>query len=374
VSRGDRWLLVLPLVLTAIGLVMVYSSSAILGITRYHDPNHFLIRQSFRVLIGLVALVVCLKLPMRWVERAAPALLATAVTLLGLVILFGRSRNGAARWIWGLQPIELARLMMIVFLAWWLKRRPPAEWGFRKGLLPPLGIVVLLAGMVYMQPNMSSAIMLFATGFLLLFLSGAPMRHLAVPVACAVAAAVVGVMAKPYMLKRVETYVALLTGAEVDARGAGYQLEQSLIAIGSGGWIGRGIGGGLQKYLFLPEAHTDFIFSILGEETGFVGASVLFALYALLVWRGLRTAARATDRFAFLLAAGLTVQIGLYALVNLSVATGLAPTTGLPLPFVSYGGSALMANLAAAGLLYRISALNGDDEAITRQRWTRGTA
>jgi len=181
-------------------------------------------------------------------------------------------------------------------------------------------------------------------------------------------------MARPYMLARVQTFVSTLTGAGVDARGAGFQLDQSLIAIGSGGWFGRGIGGGLQKYLFLPEAHTDFIFSILGEETGFLGATILFALYGLLVWRGLRAAARATDRFAFLLAAGLTVQIGLYALVNLAVATGLAPTTGLPLPFVSYGGSALMANLAAAGLLYRVSALNGADEALTRQRWTRGAA
>jgi len=160
-------------------------------------------------------------------------------------------------------------------------------------------------------------------------------------------------------------------GGDVDARGSGWQLDQSLIAIGSGGWVGRGIGGGLQKYLFLPEAHTDFIFSILAEELGFAGSTLLLVLFGLLVWRGMRVAARAAEPFATLLAAGLTLQIGLYALVNLAVATGLAPTTGLPLPFISYGGSALLANLAAAGLLYRISALNNLDEALARERWSR---
>jgi cell division protein FtsW len=154
-----------------------------------------------------------------------------------------------------------------------------------------------------------------------------------------------------------------------DARGAGWQLDQSLIAIGSGGWLGRGLGGGLQKYQFLPEAHTDFIFSIVGEETGFLGATLLIGLIALLLWRGMRAAARSSDPFAHLLAGGLTLQIGLYALANLCVATVLAPTTGLPLPFVSYGGSALLVNMAAVGLLYRVSAENDEREALTRQRW-----
>src|SRR5439155_8804799 len=150
------------------------------------------------------------------------------------------------------------------------------------------------------------------------------------------------------------------------------QLDQSLIAIGSGGWLGRGLGQGLQKYLFLPEAHTDFIYSILAEELGVVGGLVLLAAFAVLLWRGLRTTARASDdAFRFLVAGGLTLQLGLYALANLAVATGLAPTTGLPLLFVSYGGSALLVNLAAAGLLHRISAANESREALTRQRWAR---
>jgi cell division protein FtsW len=173
------------------------------------------------------------------------------------------------------------------------------------------------------------------------------------------------------MMERFETFLRFTTSGELDARGAGWQLDQSLIAIGSGGWIGRGIGQGLQKNLYLPEPHTDFIFSVLAEEIGFLGVTVLLVLFALLLWRGLRATARARDDFAHLLAGGLTFQIGLYAVVNLAVATGLAPTTGLPLPFVSYGGSALLANLAAAGLLYRVSSVNDVRESLERSRWSR---
>ena len=175
----------------------------------------------------------------------------------------------------------------------------------------------------------------------------------------------------PYQMKRVASFTAFLFHGTLDPKGAGWQLDQSLIAIGSGGLSGRGLGAGMQKLLFLPEAHTDFIFSILGEELGFLGATMLLALLGLYLWRCLRASARATDPFAGLLAAGLTVQIGLYAIANLAVATGLAPTTGLPLPFVSYGGSALLANLAAAGLLYRVSAGNDEREALARQRWSQ---
>jgi cell division protein FtsW len=186
-----------------------------------------------------------------------------------------------------------------------------------------------------------------------------------------VLAAAGALLTHPYQMKRVSTFVGYLFGGQVDAHGSAWQLEQSLIAIGSGGPFGRGLGGGLQKYLFLPEAHTDFIFSILAEELGFIGVTVLLVLLALFLWRGLRATARANDEFSFLLAGGLTLQIGLYALVNLAVATGLAPTTGLPLPFVSYGGSALLANLAAAGLLYRVSAVNGMRESLASSRWAR---
>lgn len=372
-SRGDRWLLVLALGLSAIGLVMVYSSSAILSITRYQDPNYFLFRQLIRVGLGVGVMLACARLKLRWLERLAPWLLGGAVGLLVVLEVAGHVSHGAARWLrvgfFSIQPTDLARLMGVVFLAWWLKRSPPGERGFVRGLLPPLAVTAAVSGLILLQPNLSSAALLAATGFLMVFLAGARLHHLAVPVAAGLGAVALALVTHPYMMERFRTFVGTWQGSTLDARGAGWQLDQSLIAIGSGGWLGRGLGAGLQKYLFLPEAHTDFIFSILGEELGFLGATLLLGLIALLLWRGMRAAARAADPFAHLLAGGLTLQIGLYALANLAVATGLAPTTGLPLPFVSYGGSALLVNMAAAGVLYRVSAGNDEREALTRQRW-----
>jgi cell division protein FtsW len=377
VNRGDRWLLVLPLMLTAVGLIMVYSSSAILGLTRYQDPSYYLTRQVFRTVLGVVVLLLATRFDLRRLESLTPLLMAGGVALLALVVVAGHMSNGATRWLrlgfLTLQPTDLGRLTSVMFLAWWLKRRPPAELGFTRGLLPPLAMIGALCGLILLQPNLSSAGLLGITGFMMLFLAGAPLLHLAVPVGAGVLGVFVALETHPYMMGRVTTFGRFVFGGELDARGAGWQLDQSLIAIGSGGLFGRGLGGGLQKYLFLPEAHTDFIFSILAEELGFIGASVLLVLLALLVWRGMRVAARATEPFAALLAGGLTLQLGLYAIVNLAVATGLAPTTGLPLPFVSYGGSALLANMAAAGLLYRISAMNQTEAALAAQRWSRSS-
>ena len=374
-SRGDRWLLVLPLALTALGVVMVFSSSAILGITRYQDPNHVLVQQLFRAGLGVTAMLLCARLRLGALRAAAPALLGVAVTLLVAVIVAGRVSNGAARWLrWGmfsLQPTDLARLTTVIFLGWWLARNPPGARGLVHGVLAPLAVVAGVAGLILLQPNLSSAALLGITGFLMVFLAGARLVHLAIPVAVGLSGVAITLATHPYQMKRIATFIDFAVHGSLDTRGSGWQLDQSLIALGSGGWLGRGIGGGLQKYLFLPEAHTDFIFSILGEELGLAGATVLLAAIALLLWRGMRAAAKASEPFPYLLAAGLTLQIGLYALANLAVATGLAPTTGLPLPFVSYGGSALLANLAAAGLLYRVSAGNGDREALVRQRWAQ---
>ena len=376
-NRGDRWLIVLPLLLTALGVIMVYSSSAILGITRYQDPNYFLARQFVRAVAGIAVLWTCARwVDLRKLERGAPLLLALAVALLLVVAGLGHVSNGATRWLrfgfLSVQPTDVGRLAAVVFLAWWLKRNPPAERGFVRGLLPALAIVGVVAGLVLLQPNLSSAVLLLATGLVVLYLAEAPLPHLAVPVGAGLVTVAVMLHLHPYQMQRVATYVRFVFTGTLDQRGSGWQLDQSLIAIGSGGWFGRGLGGGLQKYLFLPEAHTDFIFSILAEELGFIGSSALFALLALLLWRCMRVVARATDPFHFLLAGGLTLQIGLYAVMNLAVATGLAPTTGLPLPFVSYGGTALLANLAAAGLLYRISAANASADALAQQRWSRG--
>ena len=376
--RGDRWLVGLALLLTAVGLVMVYSAGSFHAFVVYGDSNHFLVQQAVRTVLGIGVLFACSRLSLRRLEQLAPWFLAGACVLLAMVVVIGHMSNGATRWLrlgfMSLQPTDLGRLAAVVFLAWWLKRRPVAELGFWRGMLPPLVLIGLVAGLILKQPNLSSAGLLLMTGFVMLFMSGAPLKFLGAPIVAGAAIVALALATHPYMMTRVDTFLGFVSGGQLDHRGSGWQLDQSLIAIGSGGWHGRGLGGGLQKYLFLPEAHTDFIFSILAEELGFLGATALLVLFALLVWRGLRAAVRSRDPFAFLLAGGLTVQLGFYAIANLAVATGLAPTTGLPLPFVSYGGSALLANLAAAGLLYRVSVLNGSHEALAKQRWSRENA
>ena len=373
--RVDRWLVGLALLLTAVGLVMVYSAGSFHAFVTYGDSNYFLRQQLVRTAIGVVALLACSRLSLRTLEWLAPWLLGVACAMLALVVVIGHMSNGATRWLrvgfMSLQPTDLGRLAMVIFLAWWLKRRPIAELGFWRGLAPPLAMLVLVAGLILKQPNLSSAGLLLLTGFIMLFLSGAPLRFLGAPVAAGAAVFVGALVRFPYMMTRMRTFADFALGGQLDHRGTGWQLDQSLIAIGSGGVLGRGLGGGLQKLLYLPEAHTDFIFSIIAEELGLIGVTLLFVAIGLFLWRGMRASARASEPFASLLAGGLTVQIGLYALANLAVATGLAPTTGLPLPFVSYGGSALIVNLAAAGLLYRVSALNGDEDALVRQRWGR---
>lgn len=376
--RGDRWLIVLAALLTCVGLVMVYSAGSFMAFMKYGDRDYFLRQQLIRTALGALVFFACTRLDLRLLERLAPWFFAVATGLLGLVVVMGHMSNGATRWLRfgfaSLQPTDIGRLAAVVFLAWYLKRRPIETHGFWKGLVPPLVFVALLAGLILKQPNLSSAGLLVATGFVMLFLAGARVRHLLIPIGAGAAAVALALATHPYMMTRVRTFLGFVTGGELDTRGTGYQLNQSLIAIGSGGLFGRGLGGGMQKLEFLPEAHTDFIFSIIAEELGLLGVTALFLMFALFLWRGLRVAARATDPFTSLLAGGLTAQIGLYALANLAVATGLAPTTGLPLPFVSYGGSALLVNLAAAGLLFRISVANGDAEAVTRQRWSGRTA
>ena len=374
--RGDRWLLGLALALTAVGLVMVYSSGSFFAFVHYHDANYFLIQQAIRTAIGVVVLFACARfVSLRRLESWSPALLVGSCVLLVAVVVMGHLSKGATRWfrigILSLQPTELARVAAVLFLAWWLKRHPVGERGFWRGLMPPLAFTGLVAGLILKQPNLSSAGLLMMTAFLMIFLSGSPVRYLAAPLGAGVGAVALALITHPYQMGRVQTFVDFVVNGKLDARGAGWQLDQSLIAIGSGGLLGRGLGAGMQKLLFLPEAHTDFIFSIIAEELGFLGSTALLAVIGLFVWRGMRVAARCTEPFAALVAGGLSVQIGLYSMANVAVATGLAPTTGLPLPFVSYGGSALIVNLAAAGLLYRISALNAETEALASQRWSR---
>lgn len=360
-NRPDRLLVWLPLALTAAGLVLVYSASSILGLTQHGDDFYYVVRQAMRAVLGVAAMVWLARVDYRRLGRISVLLFVATLGLLALMAVLGGGDEvrGARRWIrflgFGFQPGELARLFTILFLAWFVARRGDEVRSLWRGYLPSLAVLGLACTLVALQPNLSSAAVLFLAGWTVLAFAGTRWTHLAGTAALGGVGFLAMIQHFDYQRERLVHHLQFLFTGKLDTLGSGWQLDQSLIALGSGGLFGRGFGRGLQKFLFLPDPHTDFILAIAGEEGGLlVTAAILFA-YVLLLWRGYRTALRATDAFGSLLAAGITTQIGLYAFVNMGVATGLLPTTGLPLPFLSFGGSALVVNLAAMGILLNIS-------------------
>jgi len=361
-ARPDRWLLILPLGLTAIGLVLVYSASSILGLSQHGDAFYFVSRQALRAAIGVAALFFFARFDYHKLGRWAPWLFGLALFgLLAMAALGAGSQvRGARRWVTVLglafQPTEVARVVTLLFLAAFLARRADQVRSLTRSYLPSLGILGLAAALVAVQPNLSSAAVLFVAGGALLFFAGSRLLHLGGTVGLGVLGFLFMLARYDYQRERVVHHLQFLFTGKLDSLGSGWQLDQALIALGSGGLLGRGFGRGMQKFLFLPDPHTDFILAIAGEEGGLLVTGGLLATYLWLFWRGYRTALRAPDLFGTLVAAGLTTQFALYSFVNMGVATGLLPTTGLPLPFLSYGGSALVMNLAAAGILLNISA------------------
>ena len=355
--RPDTWLFGVAVVLLSVGVVMVYSASAIVAAERFHDPYFFLKKQVFWALLGALALWLALRLDYRRLEGLVVPLLLVAGVLLVLVLVppLGQAINGTRRWIRlgpvSFQPAELAKLALVVYLAAFLARRRDALGDFRRGLLPPLAVAGVLAALVLAQPDLGSCLTLVALTFALLFLAGGRVRHLALVLAPALPLLAVAVWAAPYRIRRVTTFLDPWS----DPRGSGFQIIQSWLAFGNGGLLGQGIGGSQQKLFYLPEAHTDFIFAIVGEELGLVGALAIVGLFVVLAWRGLRIGLRAPEPFGAYLALGITLLIATQAIVNLGVVTGLLPTKGLPLPFISFGGSALLVTMLATGVLLNIS-------------------
>ena len=359
--RKLDWGVLLPVMgLLALGLVMVYSSSAVLGADRYHSQYFFLKRQAVRLLIGLVVMLFLAKFDYHRLVSIAPWALAVSVGLLAaLLVLGGAGVRGANRWLsvaeFTLQPTEVARSVCVIYLAKLLDRKGDRIRSFRDGVLPAAAVLGVIAVLILKQPNLGSTIALLVTGFLMLHLAGANPRHLGLLVGAGALLALLQVMRHPYMMDRVQGWISHWSAGAADAQGKGWQLHQSIVALGSGGIFGEGPGRGMQKFFFLPDPHTDFIYAVIGEELGLVGTASVLAAYVVLFMRGLKSAGRAPDRFGFLLAAGLTVSLAVYVGMNISVVTGIIPTTGLPLPFLSYGGSALVVNLGVVGVLLNIA-------------------
>jgi cell division protein FtsW len=353
----DVWLFGVAIVLLSIGVVMVYSASAIVAADRFHDPYFFLKKQLFWALLGAGCLWLMLRLDYRRLERWVLPLLLAAGALLVLVLIppIGQAINGTRRWIRlgpvSFQPAELAKLALVVYLAAFLAKKRDALADFRRDLLPPLAVAGALAALVFVQPDLGNCLTLLALTFALLYLAGGRVAHLALVLAPALPLLAIAVWMAPYRLRRITAFV----DPWGDPRGSGFQIIQSWLALGNGGILGQGIGGSRQKLFYLPESHTDFIFAIIGEELGFLGAAAVVALFVVLVWRGLRIGLRAPDPFGAYLALGITVLIATQTLVNLGVVTGLLPTKGLPLPFISFGGSALLVTMLSTGVLLNIS-------------------
>ena len=353
----DSWLLAVTLILLSTGVVMVYSASAIVAADRFRDPYFFLKKQIFWAALGCGALWLALRTDYRRLEKIVPVLLAVTAVLLVLVLVpgLGVSVNGSRRWLrlgpLSFQPAELAKLALVVYLAAFLARKRDQLGDFRRGVFPPLIVGGGFAGLVLLQPDLGNSLTLLVLTLGLLFLAGASTKWLLAVVVPVVPLGILAVLMAPYRMRRVFAFL----DPWQDPRGSGFQIIQSWLALGSGGLVGRGMGESKQKLFYLPEAHTDFIFAIIGEELGFVGAAVIVALFAALVWRGLRIGLRAADPFGAYLALGITVLVATQTLVNLGVVTGMLPTKGLPLPFLSFGGSALLVTMVATGVLLNIS-------------------
>ncbi len=359
VSRApaDRFLLVVTLLLVGLGIVMIYSASAIRAQERFGDPTFFLKKQVVYAFVGLLAMAWAVGRDLKTFQRLTPIFFLGSLLLLLLVLVphVGVRVNGARRWIrlFGLsfQPAELAKFAVIFFLASYFARRQDRLDSFLDGFLPPLCLTGLMAGLIILQPNFGTAgILLFLVG-VLFFVGGARISHLLSTAAAALPVLLILVLRSAHGRTRL---LALVDPARVSAK-ATYQLDQSFYALGPGGLFGRGLGDSMQKLFFLPEPHTDFIFAIVGEEMGFVGAMLVLVLFALFLWRGTRAAVRAGDPYASYLALGITGLVVGQAALNMAVVSGLLPTTGVPLPFVSFGGSSLTLTLFGVGVLLNVS-------------------
>ena len=358
VSRSmDRTVLVVTYMLTLIGLIIMFSASGVMAETRYGDSTFFLKRQSLWLLLGLMALHWIAQRDYTVWQALAPYALALTFALLVLVLIpvLGTHVNGARRWLrvagFSIQPGEIAKLSIVLYLASFVVRKEQELVFFGRGVLVPMAVVGTFAGLLLLEPDMGTAVVLTLLFFGLLFLGGARIPHLFVMGVLLLAAAYVLIMQSDYRRRRLLNFL----DPWQDPTDTGFQLTQSFVALGNGGLFGVGLGEGRQKLFFLPEAHADFVLALVGEELGFLGTGLLIGLFAILIVKGFKIAGRAPDAFGRHLAAGVTLLVGIQVLINMSVVSGLLPTKGLTLPFVSYGGSSLIVSLVAIGILLSIS-------------------
>jgi cell division protein FtsW len=351
-ERPDYWILASVGILCIIGVLMVFSSSGI-------DPNNtgLINKHAQWLVVGAVALIVTTTVPYtRWRRYSVLFIVATALLLM-LVLVIAEPVNGAKRWLsfgpFSLQPSEIAKLAFVLYLADWCSTKGEKVRDFSNGLVP-FGIMLgLLGGLVFVEPDMGTTLVIFSIGITMYFVSGAAISHMLGGLALAAITFLLAATLEPYRMQRLLAFMNPWDPAE--QLGINYHTVQSLLALGSGGLTGMGLGASRQKFGWLPEQSTDAIFSVWGQEVGFIGAVLMITLFLVLAWRGFRVAQMAPDGFSALLATGVTAWIAAQAMINIGAVSGAIPFTGVPLPFVSYGGSSLVITLASVGLLLNIS-------------------
>ncbi len=356
-STPDFILILVTFTLLAVGLIMVYSASAIWAEYKFDDSFFFAKRQMLFAAAGIMAMFFIMNIDY-WTWRTwAKAIVIICFVLLVLVLIpgVGNVRNGSRSWIgvgaFSIQPSEFMKLAMIAFLAKYLSERQKLITSFRKGLLPSLGLAFLAFGMIMLQPDLGTGTVMIGTCVVMIFISGAKISHFAVLGLIGLGGFAGLVLSAPYRMKRITSFL----DPWEDPLGSGFQIIQSLYAIGPGGLFGLGLGESRQKFFYLPEPQTDFIFAILAEELGFIGGSFVLLLFSLLLWRGIRIALGAPDLYGSFLAVGIIAMVAIQVMINIGVVTGLMPVTGITLPFLSYGGSSLTLMLMAIGVLLNIS-------------------
>ena len=362
-AKIDYWTFLVVLVLLGIGLVMVLSASQYFAQNKpYEDSFYFLKAQAKNAILGIVVMVLAMNINYQKYRKLVWPALIGAFLLMMLIALtsLGSSAKGAEQWLdlgfVRFQPSEIMKIALVLFLAKSLSERREMLSSFSKGFLPYLALIGVVCVAVALQ-DLGTAMVIAGTAFIMLYCSGTRPAHLMMLVGAGIAFFVFMVMLEPYRMNRLLGFMDPWS----DPLGTGYQTIQSLLAIGSGGFTGVGLGAGGAKWLYLPERHTDFIFAVMAEETGLLGGAFLILLFMFFAWRGFNIAMKVQDSFGSLLAAGITIMISLQAFINIGIAVGALPVTGITLPFISYGGTSLVISLAAVGVLLNISRFAGMD-------------
>ncbi|HEY8805389.1 MAG TPA: stage V sporulation protein E [Clostridium sp.] len=342
------------MLLVSIGVIMVYSASSYVAAFKYNNPEFFLVKQLLWACIGFASMIAAIKIDYHIIKKYTVVIMLVTLILLLAVFAFP-AINGAKRWIplgpAAIQPSEIAKYAVVFFMAKSLDRKGEKVKEFFKGVCPYLLVSGFYAGLILLGKNLSISAVIMIVTVIILFAVGAKFMHIFGIGSVLIAAVGAATIFEPYRMARLMNF----TNPFKDSQGDGYQLVQSLLALGSGGVFGAGIGQSRQKCLYIPEPQTDFIFAIIGEELGLIGCAFVILLFVVLVWRGIKIAATAKDMYGTILAIGITSVLAIQAVINIAVVTGSMPVTGVPLPFISYGGSALLFNMLAIGILLNIS-------------------